>query len=135
MVELRQRLKGFKMPQVVPIIITYVLLCIAIVLASPNFLSLRNIMNIGQFSAIMGVAATGMTIVIISGGLDISIGAIMGLTCMFIAKTAPESGNVALVILSGIGMGVACGAINGLAITRAKINRKMRFFYSLEKKR
>jgi len=70
----------------------------------------------------MGVAATGMTIVIISGGLDISIGAIMGLTCMFIAKTAPESGNVALVILSGIGMGVACGAINGLAITRAKIN-------------
>ena len=122
MVELRQRLRKFKVPQVVPIIITYVVLCIIIAILSPNFFALRNLMNIGQFSALMGVAATGMTIVIISGGLDISVGAIMGLTCMFIAKTAPESGNAALVILSGIGMGVACGAINGLAITRARIN-------------
>lgn len=114
--------RRFKLPQLLPIIITYAVLFIVLSITSPYFLTVRNLLNVGQFASMMGIAATGMTIVLISGGIDISIGAIMGLTCMLIAKTIPETGGVALAILAGIGMGVACGTVNGVAIARAKVN-------------
>ena len=119
---IKEKIKNIKLPAVFPIIITYIVLCVLIAILSPNFLTTRNLLNVGQFSAMMGVAATGMTLAIICGGLDISIGAIMGLTCMIIAKTIPESGYAVLFILFGVVIGMACGSINGFAVTVGKIN-------------
>ena len=118
----KQNQKKFKLPPIFAIIITYAVLFIALSIISPYFFTLKNLLNIGQFSSMMGITATGMTLVLISGGIDISVGAIMGLTCMFISMTIPESGGAVLAILSGIGLGIACGTINGLAITRGKVS-------------
>ncbi len=112
----------FSLPEVVPILISYIGICVIIGILSPFFFTYRNLLNVGQFSSMMVVTAMGMTMVIVSGGIDISIGATMGLTCMTIAKIIPDSGYAFLFILLGIGVGVVCGSINGLAVTVGQIS-------------
>jgi Ribose/xylose/arabinose/galactoside ABC-type transport systems, permease components len=88
---------------------------------SPHFFKIDNLLNIGQHSAIIGVVATGMTLVLLSGGIDISVGGITALTTMIISTTIPKEGGVFTTILIGLGVGAVCGLINGIVITKAKI--------------
>ena len=86
------------------------------------FFLLRNIPNIGQAIAILGVLATAQTIVIISGGLDISVGAVVGMSTVCIALAVGWTGSTALSILFGVAVGAAAGIVNGLIITVGRIN-------------
>ena len=86
------------------------------------FFLLRNILNIGQAIAILGILATAQTIVIISGGLDISVGAVVGLSTVCIALAVGWTGSPALSILFGVVVGAIAGAVNGLIITVGRIN-------------
>lgn len=86
------------------------------------FFLLRNILNIGQAIAILGVLATAQTIVIISGGLDISVGAVVGMSTVCIALAVGWTGSPALSILFGVAVGAFAGIINGLIITVGRIN-------------
>ena len=86
------------------------------------FFLLRNILNIGQAIAILGILATAQTIVIISGGLDISVGAVVGLSTVCIALAVGWTGSPALSILFGVAVGAIAGLVNGLIITVGRIN-------------
>ena len=86
------------------------------------FFLLRNISNIGQAIAILGILATAQTIVIISGGLDISVGAIVGLSTVCIALAVGWTGSPLLSILFGVVIGAIAGAVNGSIITVGRIN-------------
>src|SRR5438270_557554 len=72
---------------------------------SDVFFSARNIENIGQGMAILGILATAQTIVIVSGGLDISVGAVVGLSTVGIALGVQQTGSAALGILFGLAIG------------------------------
>lgn len=82
----------------------------------------RNIANIGQGMAILGILATAQTIVIISGGLDISVGAIVGLSTVCIAMGIQATGSPIFGILCGLAIGGAAGLVNGLIITVGRVN-------------
>jgi L-arabinose transport system permease protein len=82
----------------------------------------RNISNIGQAIAILGVLATAQTIVIVSGGLDISVGSILGMSTVCIALVIRSTDSVALGILFGIVVSAAMGVVNGLVITVGRVN-------------
>ena len=86
------------------------------------FFSGRNIENIGQGMAILGILATAQTIVIVSGGLDISVGAVVGLSTVCIALGVQQTGSPALGILFGLVVGGIAGAINGLIVTMGRVN-------------
>lgn len=86
------------------------------------FFLTRNIENIGQGIAILGVLATAQTIVIVSGGLDISVGAVVGLSTVSIALAVEWSGSPALAILFGMAVGGVAGLVNGLIITIGAVN-------------
>jgi L-arabinose transport system permease protein len=86
------------------------------------FFLLRNILNIGQAIAILGILATAQTIVIISGGLDISVGAMVGLSTVCIALAVGWTGSPTLSILFGVAVGAIAGLVNGLIITVGRIN-------------
>jgi len=89
---------------------------------SPYFLTVRNIMNIGLYSAFVGIVATAMTMVLVSGAIDLSVGSIMALCGMVVATSITKDGGILIPILLGLLVGVGCGLFNGLLITRAKIN-------------
>lgn len=86
------------------------------------FFLARNIQNIGQAIAILGVLATAQTIVIISGGLDISVGSVVGMSTVCIATVVAWTGSTTLSIAAGIAVGVVAGLVNGLIVTVGGVN-------------
>jgi ribose transport system permease protein/L-arabinose transport system permease protein len=86
------------------------------------FFSSRNIVNIGMGVAILGVLAISQTAVIVSGGLDISVGAIVGLTTVTTAMAIDMTGIAAAGPLAGMGVGALVGLFNGLVITYGRVN-------------
>ncbi len=99
-----------------------ILLAIFGTLRSDVFFSLRNILNIGQAIAILGILATAQTIVIISGGLDISVGAVVGLSTVCIALAVRWTDSWTMSILFGVAVGGIAGLFNGVIITVGQIN-------------
>lgn len=88
---------------------------------SPYFLSFKNLLNIFQYSAITGVIAVGMTFVIVSGGIDISVGSVVTLVGMVLSMIMPDSGHVFELILVAAVIGIICGFINGFLVTKLRI--------------
>ena len=86
------------------------------------FFLTRNIENIGQGIAILGVLATAQTIVIVSGGLDISVGAVVGLSTVSIALALEWTNSPPLAILFGMAVGGVAGVVNGLIVTVGGVN-------------
>jgi ribose/xylose/arabinose/galactoside ABC-type transport system permease subunit len=101
----------------------------------PNFLHPLNLMNVLRQVSISGLIAIGMTFVILTAGIDLSVGslvALCGLAAAYVAKgglesrfavgQAADSGNpVILAFLAAIAVGMAAGALQGWAITRLKV--------------
>jgi ribose transport system permease protein len=87
----------------------------------PTFLTSDNLRNLISQNAPMGIIAVGMTLVIISGGFDLSVGAVYGLGAVTFAKMSPNLPvGVDLVVV--VLVGVVAGLVNGLIITRLKVN-------------
>lgn len=97
-------------------------LFVLMAIGNPRFLASRNLINILTQSAMYVVMGVGMTLVLTIGGIDISIGSIVGIATGFIGGTIVAGGQpVWLGILVGLGIGVLCGMFNGFWITVLKI--------------
>lgn len=88
-----------------------------------NFISGTNIRNILRIASINGLLAIGMTFVILTGGIDLSVGAIMGCAGMFSAYFAQNSMGYPwyVGVLVGLGMGLVIGLFNGVSISYLKV--------------
>lgn len=85
-------------------------------LASPHFFSIRNFMNILQNISLQGITAIGMTIVIITGGIDISVGGVMAL-CAWVAAWNMKNGVTwPAACAVAFALAVVCGGINAFSI-------------------
>lgn len=103
------------------IIIPFVVTFVALSLASPSFLRFQNLTNIlDQQAGIIIVACAG-TLVLIAGGIDLSIGAIYGLAAATALNVASSVSSPAGVV-AGIAVGLAVGLANGIIVTRFRIN-------------
>jgi ribose transport system permease protein len=101
--------------------LSLILLFVALWIASPNFLTATNLSSVVRQTAVINIMALGMTIIIITGGIDLSVGSILGLAGL-LGTMAMEAGAS---IVAGIGIGlitgVVCGFLNGFMITQLKI--------------
>ena len=91
-------------------------------LASPNFLTDRNIFNVLRTGAFLGTVAIAETFVIISGGIDLSVGSVIKLSVLMSAilmNGKPE--NIGVAVVATLAMGAVVGLFNGLLITRMRI--------------
>ncbi len=86
-----------------------------------SFADPANLETIFRQTTIVAVAALGMTIVIVSGGIDLSVGAIIALATVVIAAVLRAGAPPVIAALAGIAAGVGCGALNGLLVTRLKV--------------
>ncbi len=82
----------------------------------PGFLSERNLINILQQSSINACLALGMTLVIISGGIDLSVGPTAAIAAVISATLLVAGTPVPLAILAGLGIGMLCGLVNGVLV-------------------
>ncbi|MBP1656127.1 MAG: monosaccharide-transporting ATPase [Bacteroidetes bacterium] len=91
------------------------------VIGPDSFSSSSNLETIARQTAIVGSAALGMTLIIISGGIDLSVGSIIALVTVVIAALLQSGMDPLLAALGGVGAGVLCGFINGFLITRLRV--------------
>src|SRR4030081_2937360 len=91
------------------------------VLRPATFLAVDNFQIMLLQTAVVGTAALGMTLIIIAGGIDLSIGSNIALCTVVIALLLQHHVPPALAALGGIATGAACGALIGLLITRLNL--------------
>lgn len=109
-------------PLIAALLIALGLLITIIGLQKPEIFFLPvNILNIGQAITLLGLVALAETVVLIMGGLDISIGSIVGLVSILIALAMKDNNNIVVGIGAGLAAGAAAGLINGLLITKGRI--------------
>lgn len=105
--------------------IFWALIALVIIMAilSPVFLSPRNMANVVKQIAINGVLAIGMTVVLLTGGIDLSVGSVVAISSIVAAYFGKADSNtpIAITMLLSILTGVAVGAVNGLFIAYLKI--------------
>jgi ribose transport system permease protein len=99
-----------------------VILFIALSATTPNFVSPDNFRNILDQQSIVLIVAVFVTMLLISGNFDISIGAIYTLVPLVALRVFDASDSVILLVLVGIIVGVLAGSINGAIVTKGRIN-------------
>ncbi len=105
------------------IIVTLIIECVILSLLSPYFLTSRNLLNVLRSISITGTVAVGMTMVLISGGLDLSVGSVIGLGGIVTAYALTSWGmSLGLAFLVGIASGAVVGLAISLIVTRLNIN-------------
>ncbi len=101
--------------------LTLVLLCLALTIATPHFLTAINLSSVARQTAVINIMALGMTLVIISGGIDLSVGSILAIAGLFGTMSIKAGIWTPLAVLVGTAAGLVCGLLNGVMITRLKI--------------
>lgn len=87
----------------------------------------------------VGLMALALTFIIVTGGIDLSVGSIMALSAVILGQTYEATGNIGLAIVAALVTGTICGVINGLIIARTKISplvttlATMSLFYGIAK--
>lgn len=103
----------------------YVALVIVVLISamlSPSFFKFSNILNVLRAAAVLGIVSIGQTVVILGGGIDLSVGAVMGTVAIFISElTGGKDDTVLYAILVCLLIGVIVGWMNGLLIAKRNI--------------
>jgi ribose transport system permease protein len=112
-------------------LIGLIILSIVISIISPRFLTTGNILNVLRQTSINAVIATGMTFVILTGGIDLSVGSVLAysgaIMAALLGTQVPLSASLALVLL----LGATIGALTGLVITKGKVQPFIATFVSM----
>jgi len=99
-----------------------IVLVIAMSALSGDFLTTDNLLNIGVQAAVTAILAFGVTFVIVSAGIDLSVGSVAALSATVLAWSATSAGiPVVIAVLLAIATGLACGLVNGILISYGKL--------------
>ena len=90
-------------------------------LIGAHFFLPGNLELIARQTAIVSAAALGMTVVIVSGGIDLSVGSVVALTTVVIARVLNEGWSPLAAALAGVAAGAICGMVNGTLVTRLRV--------------
>lgn len=98
-----------------------VVLCVVVAVLEPRFLSAGNLAGVARQTAVITVMAVGMTVVMVSGGIDLSVGSIMALAAVLGAFALTGGAPILVGILVCVAAGAACGLINGASVAALRI--------------
>ncbi|MEV5189838.1 ABC transporter permease/substrate-binding protein [Streptomyces werraensis] len=99
-----------------------IVLVIAMSALSGDFLTADNLLNVGVQAAVTAILAFGVTFVIVSAGIDLSVGSVAALSATVLAWSATEAGiPVALAVVLAVLTGIVCGLVNGFLVSYGKL--------------
>ncbi|MFI6725782.1 substrate-binding domain-containing protein [Streptomyces sp. R-74717] len=99
-----------------------VVLLVAMSLLSGDFLTTQNLLNVGVQAAVTAILAFGVTFVIVSAGIDLSVGSVAALSATVLAWSATSEGvPVWLAVILAVATGIACGFVNGALVSYGKL--------------
>lgn len=111
----RLKLQGFGS------LIGLLLIVVVLAISADNFLTVNNLLNVLRQVSINALIAFGMTFVILTGGIDLSVGSILALSSALTAGMMAGGMDTWLAVLIGLGAGVIMGAVNGLIVAKGRL--------------
>ncbi|WP_039461632.1 ribose ABC transporter permease [Vibrio navarrensis] len=102
-------------------LITLLFLIVVVSFLNPNFFTLDNILNILRQTSVNAIIAVGMTLVILTAGIDLSVGSVLALCGAFAASLVAMEVPVLIAIPTALMAGAALGAISGIIIAKGKV--------------
>lgn len=103
------------------VIIAFVIIFIASAILSPRFMDLNNQLNILMQVSVIGIIAMGMTVVMLSGGIDLSVGSVLALAGVISVLALNASGSILVGIFTALLVGSFAGFLNGLMVAKGRI--------------
>src|SRR4028118_159547 len=100
-------------------LVMLVLVCIIATIRYESFLTEENLLNVLRQNSMLGLVALGMTFVILTGGIDLSVGSLLALAGVVAAYLAPQ--GVFVATLGAVAVATLCGLINGVIIAKGRI--------------
>ena len=88
---------------------------------TPHFLTVSNLLNVAEQAAIIAIVAVGMTFVIITGGIDLSVGSVLAFAGVVMGSVLHADVPLPLALATALGTGLFCGLLNGLLITVGRL--------------
>ncbi len=98
-----------------------IVLCVVMWILTPHFLTVSNLLNVAEQTAIIAIIAAGMTFVIITAGIDLSVGSVLAFSGVVMASLLQKGTPTVVAVAVGIGVGFACGVLNGLLISIGRL--------------
>ena len=98
-------------------VLILLVICVFATILSPSFLSVTNLFNVFKQITVAGIVGCGMTFVILTGGIDLSVGSILGLSGVLASGVLASTGNTAAAVAVSLTVGIACGAVNGFFVS------------------
>jgi ribose transport system permease protein len=114
--------RTFRLPREIGILGALGLMVLVLAVFIPQFRDVQNIINITRNFSFVGIVAMGMTLVILTGGIDLSVGSVWGMTAVIVAFLLTHGWAVPLAILVSLLAAAGIGLMNGLCITRLKMS-------------
>lgn len=102
-------------------LIGLVFLVIILWILTPHFMTISNLLNVVQQTSINAIIAVGLTFVIITAGIDLSVGSILAFSGVVLASVLNAGIPVPIAMLTGLGVGFLCGIGNGLLISYGRL--------------
>ena len=102
--------------------LTLIALFVTLSIASPNFLTATNLSSVVRQTAVINIMALGMTLIIVSGGIDLSVGSILAMGGLLGTMAMEHKMSIPSGMAIGIAVGALCGLANGAMITSLRIN-------------
>ncbi len=102
------------------LVLVMIIMVVVVSAINPKFIDVKNILAIFQQISVMGILTMAMAMLLISGGIDLSIGNIMGLSAIVMANLVMDGWTMPTGIIAGLLVGLVCGALNGVIIAKSK---------------
>ncbi len=102
-------------------LLALLLMCAALSLLSEHFLTVDNLLNVFRQSSVNALLALGQLVVIITAGIDLSVGSVLGLSCVLAAMALKAGAHPAVGILVALGTGAFLGSLNGVLLTKLRL--------------
>ncbi len=102
-------------------LIGLVFLVIILWILTPHFMTISNLLNVAQQTSINAIIAVGLTFVIITAGIDLSVGSILAFSGVVLASVLNAGMPIPIAMLTGLGVGLLCGIVNGLLISYGRL--------------
>ena len=96
-------------------------LCLVLWALTPHFLTVSNLLNVAEQATIIAIIAVGMTFVIITAGIDLSVGSVLAFAGVVMASALHRGLPLPLALVIGLGVGLLCGLVNGALITIGRL--------------
>jgi ribose/xylose/arabinose/galactoside ABC-type transport system permease subunit len=114
-------MKAWRLPYVGPLAALVATWTLFAVLAPGSFTRASNFVTMARQSTVVAVAAVGMTMVIITGGIDLSVGSAVAFTTVIVARALAAGHGPLVAVAAGVGVATACGAASGMLVGKLRL--------------